>query len=191
MRCSLHPHIVAAVVGLLELHWDPGPALGVANTNYETYEVFCRIHKSRNIIPSIPQLFRGMPVLHTTIVFLKGVTHYTPSKTVSGLPTMQKPKRQTVQDMPFMLSEPLDDSSSDTKSFDEEDMYGSDPDVETDESLDHPSSKDDGSFSETDPIHIEIHNLTLMVRALSETMDAEIASIDEEADDGCSAACST
>jgi hypothetical protein len=33
--------------------------------------------------------------------------------------------------MPFMLSEPLDDSSSDTKSFDEEDMYGSDPDVET------------------------------------------------------------
>ncbi|KAN0136426.1 hypothetical protein V8E53_005794 [Lactarius tabidus] len=120
---------------------------------------------------------------------------------------MRKPKRQTVQDMPFMLSEPLDDSSSDTKSFDEEDMYGSDPDVETvslpsisnqvqslehtDESLDHPSSKDDGSFSETDPIHIEIHNLTLMVRALSETMDAEIASIDEEADDGCSAASST
>jgi hypothetical protein len=30
-----------------------------------------------------------------------------------------------------MLSEPLDSSSDDTKSFDEEDMYGSDSDIET------------------------------------------------------------
>ena len=32
---------------------------------------------------------------------------------------------------PIMLSDPLDSPSSDVKSFDEEDMYGSDPDVET------------------------------------------------------------
>ncbi|KAN0130424.1 hypothetical protein V8E53_011825, partial [Lactarius tabidus] len=33
--------------------------------------------------------------------------------------------------MPFMLSEPLDSSSSDTKSFDEEDMYRSGSEIET------------------------------------------------------------
>ena len=32
---------------------------------------------------------------------------------------------------PLMLSDPLDSPSSDAKSFDEDDMYGSDSDVET------------------------------------------------------------
>jgi len=34
-------------------------------------------------------------------------------------------------DLHSMFSEPLDSTSSDEMSFDEEDMYGSDPDVET------------------------------------------------------------
>jgi hypothetical protein len=55
---------------------------------------------------------------------------------------------QRVHEMSIMLSEPLDSSSSDAKSFDEEDMYGSDSDIETislpsgsyqiQDSLDHP-----------------------------------------------------
>ena len=39
--------------------------------------------------------------------------------------------RQRVYHSPIMLSDPLDSPSSDAKSFDEEDMYGSDSDVET------------------------------------------------------------
>ena len=38
---------------------------------------------------------------------------------------------QRVYHSPIMLSDPLDSPSSDAKSFDEEDMYGSDSDVET------------------------------------------------------------
>ena len=38
--------------------------------------------------------------------------------------------KRHIQDMPLMLSDPLDSSSSDTMSFDEEDMFGSDSDIE-------------------------------------------------------------
>ena len=39
--------------------------------------------------------------------------------------------RQRAHHSPIMLSDPLVSPASDAKSFDEEDMYGSDPDVET------------------------------------------------------------
>src|ERR1700761_4607919 len=42
-----------------------------------------------------------------------------------------RPVRQRAHYSPIMLSDPLDSPSSDAQSFDEEDMYGSDPDVET------------------------------------------------------------
>jgi len=51
--------------------------------------------------------------------------------TMLGANTLHTSQRkQRVQDMSLMLSEPLHSSSSDTKSFDEEDMYGFDSDIE-------------------------------------------------------------
>ena len=51
--------------------------------------------------------------------------------------TQPRPLREAAYHSPLMLSDPLDSPTSDTKSFDEEDMYGSDSDVET-ISLKHP-----------------------------------------------------
>ena len=52
-------------------------------------------------------------------------------------PTLQQPSQQGVYHSPLMLSNPLDSPSSDAKSFEEDDMYGSDSDIET-ISLKHP-----------------------------------------------------
>ena len=47
-------------------------------------------------------------------------------------PLKPKPKsHRTTRHSPVMLSDPLSSPSSDEQSFDEDDMYGSDPDVET------------------------------------------------------------
>jgi len=46
-------------------------------------------------------------------------------------PTLRRPSRQGAYHSPLMLSDPLDSPSSDAKSFDEDDMYGSDSDAET------------------------------------------------------------
>ena len=45
--------------------------------------------------------------------------------------TQPRPVRHGAYHSPLMLSDPLDSPTSDTKSFGEDDMYGSDSDVET------------------------------------------------------------
>jgi hypothetical protein len=45
--------------------------------------------------------------------------------------TYKRKARRDVRNPPTMLCDPLDSSSSDTQSFDEDDMYGSDSGVET------------------------------------------------------------
>ena len=49
----------------------------------------------------------------------------------SNDPTQLGPGRRRVYHSPLMLSDPLGSPTSDTRSFDEDDMYGSDSDVET------------------------------------------------------------
>ena len=49
----------------------------------------------------------------------------------SNDPTQPWPGRHRAYHSPLMLSDPLDSPTSDTRSFDEDDMYGSDSDVET------------------------------------------------------------
>jgi hypothetical protein len=60
--------------------------------------------------------------------------------------------QRSVRNSPIMFSDPINDSSSDTQSFDEDDMYGSDSGVET-ISLAPPSNAQDGMTNE----HIVCH----------------------------------
>ena len=54
-----------------------------------------------------------------------------PDPTFHHLLQPQPRPRRTAHISPVMLSDPLSSPSSDAQSFDEDDMYGSDPDVET------------------------------------------------------------
>jgi hypothetical protein len=81
-----------------------------------------------------------------------------------SVPSQQQPKKdrdgRTVRPSPIMLSNPLDSPSSDAKSFDEDDMYGSDSDIETislKPFLRHPAPQP-APDTEGDLVHVSIYS---------------------------------
>jgi hypothetical protein len=104
-----------------------------------------------------------------------------------------------------MFSDPLDSPSSDSKSFDEDDMYGSDSDVETismkpssNEQDRSPTGhmvctlfchrlgsslylmQDNDTSSELDSLEMDVKDLSIMVKALCEVQGIDVSAIDCE-----------
>lgn len=107
--------------------------------------------------------------------------------------TYRRKARRDIRDPPTMLSDPLDGSLSDNQSFDEDDMYGSDSDIETislkPESEEQARStneyivcnwlttlihsilhwkQDSELVAQLERIEMQMHRVTLMVEALGE-----------------------
>ena len=105
----------------------------------------------------------------------------------------------------LMFSDPVDDSSSDTKSFDVDDMYGSDPDVETISmkplTTEEPTSSDENNVctlwlnityvshlkqdydfsTQLQRMEANIDNLSIVMEALCDTdMINDVSSLSDE-----------
>ncbi|KAN0127850.1 hypothetical protein V8E53_014297 [Lactarius tabidus] len=86
---------------------------------------------------------------------------------------------------PLMLSDPLDSPSSDARSFDDDDMYGSDSDVETislrpfraQPALDAGESRHDDVVAQMDRLNINMEKGTAMLSALCEAAGLDVSSI--------------
>lgn len=68
---------------------------------------------------------------HTSSYMRNAASHGHQTDDHSPDQTNLRTSRKDPRNPPSMLSDPIDSPSSDTKSFDEDDMYGSDSDVET------------------------------------------------------------
>jgi hypothetical protein len=121
--------------------------------------------------------------------------------------SFQRKAQRDIRD-PTMLSDPLDGSSSDTQSFDEDEMYGSDSGVET-ISLKPNSKEDAGSADELmvcklaheyieaillrmqdtelstqlESLELNTHRVSLIVEALGEAAGIDVSSLKREARD--------
>ncbi|KAN0133107.1 hypothetical protein V8E53_009137 [Lactarius tabidus] len=91
----------------------------------------------------------------------------------------------------LLFSDPLDGTSSDEQSFDEEDMCGSDSDVETislgfrsnDQVQPIDMQVDGDHIHQSEDMSMDLRNITTMMEALCKAEGIDISSITGEADD--------
>ncbi|KAN0135974.1 hypothetical protein V8E53_006135 [Lactarius tabidus] len=95
-----------------------------------------------------------------------------------GVPVAEHSPHQSGRPSPLMLSDPLDSPSSDARSFDEDDMYGSDSDVETISLRPFRAQPAiNAGDSLMDRLNINMEKGTAMLSALCEAAGLDVSSI--------------